>query len=201
MGPACSLVSLSRPVTHREARELGLAAHFGGCGVGWAARTIYPTPSSRIGPPIKLVPDHSSRGRDRQQELVMRWSMCYRYKSFLLHGEGEAVRTGLLSWLPSPRTLLVCCCRPPNSTWSISLACITGMRAPMPGPLSATSAERPCLASPPMASPVKVIRYLLSFISSPVVTGVLAVVGVEGQLQANEPCRIHLAENFVKAGV
>lgn len=47
-------------------------------------------------------------------------------------------------------------CRPPSSTWSISLACTTGTPAPTPAPPSATSAGRPCLVSPPTASPAKV---------------------------------------------
>ncbi|XP_023981714.1 diacylglycerol kinase eta isoform X6 [Physeter macrocephalus] len=40
--------------------------------------------------------------------------------------------------------------------WNISQGCITGTPAPMPDPLSATSAERVFLESPPMACPAKV---------------------------------------------
>ncbi|XP_033292620.1 diacylglycerol kinase eta isoform X3 [Orcinus orca] len=40
--------------------------------------------------------------------------------------------------------------------WNISQGCITGTPAPMPDPLSVTSAERVFLGSPPMACPAKV---------------------------------------------
>ncbi|XP_036687469.1 diacylglycerol kinase eta isoform X2 [Balaenoptera musculus] len=40
--------------------------------------------------------------------------------------------------------------------WNISQGCITGTPAPMPDPLSVTSAERVFLESPPMACPAKV---------------------------------------------
>lgn len=73
--------------------------------------------------------------------------------SSFIHPAPDAVIQNLVfdPFLFSPPLL-----RPASSTWSTSPGCTTGTPARTPDPPSATSAGRPCQASPPTASPAKV---------------------------------------------